>query len=202
MLTVEQVADYFLLQVDEDAGDVMTNLRLQKLVYYAQAWHLAIAEKPLFQDDVEAWVHGPVVPFLYYAYRDYGWQPIPRPDRDAVAMDDQTRELLDEVWDTYGQFSAKALENLTHSEDPWRDARSGYEPGALCREVISQAAMRLYYARSRRASDSTGDDKGEHEDHVNMVRPGFVTRTMFGLQSGTATAENDTAAENRRAAPS
>lgn len=116
MLTVEQVADYFLLQVDEVAGDVMTNLRLQKLVYYAQAWHLAIAEKPLFQDDVEAWVHGPVVPCLYYAYRDYGWQPIPRPDRDAVAMDDQTRELLDEVWDTYGQFSAKALENLTHSE--------------------------------------------------------------------------------------
>lgn len=198
MLTVEQVADYFLLQVDEDAGDVMTNLRLQKLVYYAQAWHLAIVGKPLFQDDVEAWVHGPVVPRLYYAYRDYGWQPIPRPDRDAVAMGDQTRELLDEVWDTYGQFSAKALENLTHSEDPWSDARSGYEPGTLCQEVISKEAMRLYYAKRRRASDPTGDDSSERDNHVNMVRPGFVARTVFGLQSGTATAEDDTAAESRR----
>ena len=56
--TAEQVAEYFLLLVDDDAGDVMTNLRLQKLVYYAQAWRLAILDEALFEDDFEAWVHG------------------------------------------------------------------------------------------------------------------------------------------------
>jgi len=77
--TAEQVAEYFLLLVDEDAGDIMTNLRLQKLVYYAQAWHLAILDEELFEDDCEAWVHGPVIYGLYKTYEGFNWNPIPRP---------------------------------------------------------------------------------------------------------------------------
>ena len=65
MLTAAQVADYFLSLVDEDAGDSMTNLRLQKLLFYAQAWHLALTNRPLFEEDFEAWVHGPVIPSFY-----------------------------------------------------------------------------------------------------------------------------------------
>lgn len=156
MLTAEQVADYFLRLVDEDAGDSISNLKLQKLVYYAQAWHLAITNRPLFSEDIQAWAHGPVIPCLYNKYRDFGWQPIrgqvwepqaiPRPDSEGTAMDEDTAGILDEVWEAYGQFTAKHLEKLTHSEDPWVAARLGYRPGDPCQEVISRDVMRDYYA--------------------------------------------------------
>lgn len=171
MLTAEQVADYFLRLVDEDAGDSISNLKLQKLVYYAQAWHLAITGQPLFADRIEAWVHGPVVPGLYNKYKFFGWEPIrplatprvfsrsfvatgieskvaplPRPDTPLPDIDPQTQEILDDVWDTYGQFTAKRLEELTHSEVPWIDARQGCGPGDLSNAIISHDAMRAYYA--------------------------------------------------------
>jgi len=147
MLTADQVADYFILRVDESSGDVMTNLRLQKLVYYAQAWHLALTGEPLFEDDFEAWVHGPVIPHLYRRFKENGWRPIDRVAASPMPeIDDETRGILEEVWSAYGQFSATRLEELTHGETPWIDARRGYDPGASCSEVISQAAMHDYYA--------------------------------------------------------
>lgn len=159
MLTAEQVADYFLRLVDEDAGDSISNLKLQKLVYYAQAWHLALTGEPLFADCIEAWAHGPVVPGLYQKYRDFGWEPIrnepwepaaiPRPNGDAVEMDDETVDILNEVWEAYGQYSAKRLEELTHSEDPWKNARARRHcgPGDRCDEVITPEEMRAYYSQ-------------------------------------------------------
>ncbi len=150
--TAEQVAEYFLLLVDDDAGDVMTNLRLQKLVYYAQAWHVAILGEELFEDDFEAWVHGPVIPSLYEKYEGSNWTTIPRPTSElTLSINGRSREILDEVWDTYGQFSAKGLENIVRGEDPWIDARRGYGSGDFCREVISKDVMRAYYAERRRA---------------------------------------------------
>jgi len=170
MLTAEQVADYFLRLVDEDSGDSISNLKLQKLVYYAQAWHLAITGEPLFTDRIEAWVHGPVVPSLYSKYKVFGWEPIrplatlqifnrspvavrkeweaaplPRPDTPLPNIDAQTQEILDDVWDAYGQFTAKRLEELTHDEDPWKDLREGCKPGDASNAVISTEAMRAYY---------------------------------------------------------
>jgi len=149
--TAEQVAEYFLLLVDDDAGDVMTNLRLQKLVYYAQAWSLAILDEEIFEDDFEAWVHGPVIPSLYEKYEGSNWNPIPRPTSEiTLSINRRSREILDEVWDTYGQFSAKGLENIVRGEDPWIDARRGCNSGDFCREVISKDVIRAYYAERRR----------------------------------------------------
>lgn len=157
MVTAEQVADYFLRLVDEDAGDSISNLKLQKLVYYAQAWHLAIAGKPLFDDPIHAWAHGPVVPSLYQKYRDFGWKPIheplwepaalPRPD-ETVEMEEETESVLNEVWEAYGQYSAKRLEEITHSEDPWKNARARRDcaPSDRCDEVITREDMKAYYA--------------------------------------------------------
>ncbi len=148
MLTADQVADYFILRVDESSGDVMTNLRLQKLVYYAQAWHLALTGEPLFEDDFEAWVHGPVIPHLYRRFKENGWRAIDRAATSPMPeIDDETRGILEEVWSAYGQFSATHLEELTHGEIPWLDARRGYDAGTSCSEVIPQAAMRDYYAQ-------------------------------------------------------
>ena len=123
MLSCHDVAKYFLSLADEDAGDLISNLKLQKLVYYAQGFHLALYDEPLFEEKIEAWTHGPVAPELYHTYKDYGANAIPRPtDMDFSIYDQHTREFLDEVYQVHGQFSAWKLRNMTHDEPPWKIA--------------------------------------------------------------------------------
>lgn len=146
MIDINQVADYFISRADVEAGDVMTHLKLQKLTYYAQAWNLAITGEPLVGDDFQAWAHGPVAPVLYARFAGYSWNAIPLDAIDGSAeLDDDVTEHLEEIWGAYGQYSAKTLERLTHSEDPWLDARGGIEAVARCTVVIPQEAMRQYY---------------------------------------------------------
>ncbi len=146
MLTAEQAADYLLHMVDVDSGDVMTNLRLQKLLYYAQAWHLAFTAHPLFQEDFEAWTHGPVVRSLYDKFKECEWRSLPVPTDQMPDVLAESRQILDEVWEQYGQFSASYLEELTHQEAPWIEARGDREPGDRCSAIISKDSMRDYYA--------------------------------------------------------
>lgn len=140
---VDAVADYFILQARE-AGDPITPLKLQKLVYYAQAWHLALHGDPLVNDRFEAWVHGPVCPNLYSRFRGYGWQPI-ADEVDAPELAADVVEFLDDVWDAYGSFTAVALERMTHAERPWLDARGGLPADESSNAEIPQKAMRDYY---------------------------------------------------------
>ena len=128
MMSCHDVAQYFLAQIDEDAGDLISNLKLQKLVYYAQGFALALNGKPLFAERIEAWTHGPAVPDLYREFKGYGSRAIPFPSGfEFTDFDAKTRELLDEVYATYGQFSAWKLRDMTHSEPPWRKTPAGEE---------------------------------------------------------------------------
>ena len=142
MLSALKVADYFLGLVDEEAGDSLSNLKLQKLVYYAQGFHLALTGDPLFDDPIEAWEHGPVVPSLYRAFKCYGSGPIPPPDNgiDLDCYPEEVRDLLDEVFQVYGQYSAWKLRNMTHVEPPWVDAHN-VSPST----VIPKEAMKNYF---------------------------------------------------------
>jgi len=138
MLSCFDVADYFLAQQDEDSGDTISNLKLQKLVYYAQGLHLAMYGKPLFAEQIEAWTHGPVVPALYHKYKGSGSGNLPPPDDfDLQKYDKETKEFLDEVYDVFGQFSGWKLRNMTHAEPPWAKAD---KPG-----VISHESMKAYF---------------------------------------------------------
>ena len=121
-LTCFDVADYLLFKLDEEAGDTISNLQLQKLIYYAQGFSLAINHEPLFDENLTAWQHGPVCIPLYNKYKEYGAGAIPVPDEldlDKFSKEDQ--ELLDEVYDVYGQFSAWKLRNMTREEAPWKE---------------------------------------------------------------------------------
>jgi Uncharacterized phage-associated protein len=123
MATALDVARYFLSVNDEDAGEPISHLKLQKLCYYAQGFYLAIYGKPLFPDKIEAWQHGPVVRNLWDEFKQYGSGRIPQPeDFDASVLDEETRDLLDEIFEVYGQFSALKLRNMTHLEPPWSEA--------------------------------------------------------------------------------
>jgi len=121
MNTCFDVANYFLKRQDLDAGDLMSNMKVQKLVYYAQGFNLAITDSPLFAEPIEAWDHGPVCVPLYHEYKQFGSGPIPIPyDADALSIfNAEIHKILDMVHIYYGQFSAWKLRNLTHEEEPW-----------------------------------------------------------------------------------
>ncbi|MDV2504116.1 MAG: DUF4065 domain-containing protein [bacterium] len=141
--TAEKVADY-IIRSAHDSGALITNLKLQKLVYYAQAWHLALFDEPLFDDPIEAWVHGPVVPSIYSKFRNFGWNPIGL-DTDEVDLPEDLQEHIDEVIEVYGGFSGWDLERLTHSEEPWRKARGDLPPDEPSSDEISHEDMKEYY---------------------------------------------------------
>lgn len=149
-ISVHAVADYFIRKVDREAGDDITHFKLQKLLYYAQAWYLAMHDEPLFQAQFEGWVHGPVCREVYERFRHIAWYPIPPEDAisDPAELDDNTRAFLDEVWDSYGQYTAPKLEHMTHEEDPWRKARKGLGPKEEGHNPLDEDSMRHYY-RSR-----------------------------------------------------
>lgn len=120
---IEEVARYFLAKQAPEEGDLISHLKLQKLCYYAQGLSLATRGVPLFKNELEAWLHGPVVPDLYQQYKQYGDGAIPTPeDVDVAAFAQEDRMILDDVYNYYGQFSAWRLRQMTHSEAPWKDA--------------------------------------------------------------------------------
>ncbi|SEN52910.1 Panacea domain-containing protein [Lihuaxuella thermophila] len=145
MASILDVAEYFLSKVDLEAGENMTHLKLQKLCYYAQAWHLAIHDTPLFDEKFQAWAHGPVSPTLYKKYADYKWQPIEIPEYPEYDLSPGQMEFLDDIWNVYGIYDAKYLERLTHQEDPWLNARGNLPEGAYCTNVIDEEDMKRYY---------------------------------------------------------
>ena len=145
-ITAQDVARY-ILAFAHDAGSFISNLKLQKLLYYAQAWHLAIHLKPIFPEKFQAWVHGPVVPSVYREYKSYRWMNI---DSDVAKpeFDEVLSGHLNDVLDEYMGLDAYKLEQLTHMESPWLKARAGRAPDENCSDEIEEAEMiRCYGAR-------------------------------------------------------
>ena len=148
-VTANSVADFFINFAHEH-GDCITNKKLQKLVYYAQAWHLALYDEPLFDDRFEAWIFGPVQPKLYQRFKKYGSDPIaeqpPKPDLPSSVV-----KHLKDVIGVYWDFSAWKLERMVHEEDPWKNARNGLAPDVASKKVISQNDMKQFYKQRLRA---------------------------------------------------
>jgi uncharacterized phage-associated protein len=130
-------------------------LKLHKLVYYSEGWHLAYFERSLIHEDFEAWVHGPVVRSMWDNYKtkcnilvdlhlkDEYNQKI----RNLInqVLNPQQIELLDDVIKEYGNKSSYHLEALSHSEPPWREARNGYPQSQRSEAIISKETMKIYY---------------------------------------------------------
>ncbi|MGD1806882.1 Panacea domain-containing protein [Dapis sp. BLCC M126] len=146
MKSAVDIARYFLCRVDREAGDTISPLKLQKLVYYAQAWSLVFRNKPLFFQDIEAWVYGPAISDVWDEYKPYHYRDIPPPEELIEFAKDEI-EVLEEVWDTYGELSARYLQELTHSETPWRNARKDLEPAQQSNNIISHSDMKAFYSK-------------------------------------------------------
>jgi uncharacterized phage-associated protein len=140
MLTCRQVADYFLALFNNDeAGELISNLKLQKLVYYAQALYLAKYNKPLFENEIEAWAYGYVVPELYKDFKQHGANAIPPPvDFNYSIYDPSEQEILEEVYLNYGQYSAWRLSQITHEEALWNKYKMGENNCVVPKEEIKK----------------------------------------------------------------
>ncbi|MFG6110642.1 Panacea domain-containing protein [Stenotrophomonas nematodicola] len=140
MASVIAVAKFIL----ERTGEVSA-MKLQKLVYYSQAWHMVWEDEPLFDEDFQAWANGPVLPALYARHRGQF-----KVDASVVAdavevMPENAAKNIEKVLGFYGTKSGFWLSNLTHSERPWLEARGETAIGDRSEAVISKAAMAEYY---------------------------------------------------------
>ncbi len=142
MATVFDVAEYILGKL----GSV-TTMKLHKLIYYCQAWSLAWDDEPIFKEDFEAWANGPVCPELFNKHK--GRFSIEKrffkTFTKEVTFSPENIETMDAVIRDYGNKSPQWLSDLTHSEDPWINARKGIAPGASCNNIIEKESMRQYY---------------------------------------------------------
>lgn len=139
-------------------GDTVSHKKLQKLIYYVEAWNLVHLEEPLINEDFEAWVHGPVVPELYQQLKEFGFNQIEVVNDEFDTIDEQIQEiiinnkltenqleLIYSVLNKYGGLSSLELELLSHSESPWIEAREGYAPHQTCNKIITKARMKEFY---------------------------------------------------------
>ena len=139
MASAHDVAAYMLKKQGE-----MTAMKLQKLVYYAQAWSLVWDDEPLFKERIEAWANGPVVPSLYAEHRGQ-FKVLSWEKGDPARLTPTQRESVDAVLGYYGDKPSQWLSDLTHREAPWLDARRGLGPGERGSQEISHASMAEYY---------------------------------------------------------
>lgn len=143
MYTADTIAKWFLARnkYDYDLGftdELISNLKLQKLLYYAQGCVLALTGKPLFQEDIQAWEHGPVVPEIYRKYKEYGRNDIEYDgDFDRDSIDSDINDILESVYNEFGQYSAWKLRNMTHEETPWKSTAKNH--------VISKDIIKKYF---------------------------------------------------------
>ena len=122
----------------------ITAMKLQKLVYYCQAWSLVWDEQPLFQEKIEAWANGPVVRELYDVHKGmYEISSLPHGNPDNLTA--SQKETVIAVLDYYGGKSSQWLSDLTHMEDPWKNARAGLPEGSRSQREITPASMEEYY---------------------------------------------------------
>ena len=135
MASALDVAKYFLNRADE-SDELLSHLKLQKLLYYSQGFKLAIVGPTLFDEEILAWEHGPVVREVWNEYRDHGGGGIPAPG-EVVVFEPTDQEVMDEVWTVFGQFSAWRLREMTHDTPPWANAQRN--------AVIPLEGMRDYF---------------------------------------------------------
>lgn len=147
LCSVEDVARFFIWKANQE-GKPITNKKLQKLLYYAQAWHVTLSEpsEPLFKDEIEAWVHGPAVRRIYLHYKKFGFAPITIEVSEAEVKELKDHGLLNDIWKVYGKYDAEYLEQLTHEEEPWQKARQGLEVNESSDNAISLESMKDYYS--------------------------------------------------------
>ncbi len=157
------IARKILARVDVEHGDTISNLKLQKLLYYVQGFHLAYFGEALFSEDIVAWTYGPVVPVVYDMYKKYRKRDINTAGiSDDLVLEPQEAALFDKVYLEYSRYSAVALMQMTHSSGPWSKHAFG--------EVLPKNEIRDYFMTLQMPNAAIIDDKNRTFDEGYMQR--------------------------------
>ena len=126
---------------NNDAGELVSNLKLQKLLYYQQGFHLAYFGEPLFEEEIEAWLYGPVVPSIYEYFKSYGNKGIEHNGEIITLSGTHEEALFNEVNRIYGNYSAIGLMEMTHQEMPWKTTEVGVG------NIISKDKLKTFFKK-------------------------------------------------------
>lgn len=141
-----------------EKGDTVSHKKLQKLLYYVDAWHLVNFDEPILEENFQAWMHGPVVPELYHQLKEFGFNNIKVINDEEETVDKEIEVIISKnkiedkidfiysVLDNYGSLSSFDLELLSHSEKPWIDARGNCLPHERCTNIITKDSMLEFYS--------------------------------------------------------
>ena len=146
MVDPKNIAKYFILRAYQDGREnEMTNMKVQKLLYYTQCLHLALYEEPLFAEEIQAWRYGPVCPPAYHYYSNFEAKQLPIPQEQNIVnkFTEEIQELLEEVWQYFGEYHAYDLSDKPHLEFPWKKARAGLSSQESSTNPLSLEDMRL-----------------------------------------------------------
>lgn len=146
--TALQIAKYFIKKgMSEKETAKLTNLKLQKILYYAQGWYLANFNRPLFEDPIEAWKYGPAIRSVYQEFKDAGSSvlDVPIADWEINEVDNNTKKFLDDIWEVYKIYSGSDLITLTHTDEPFTEARKNLKEGDDSDIEISKLSMQNFF---------------------------------------------------------
>lgn len=152
MANINQVCDYIILMCCT-GGEQLNLLKLQKLLYYVQAWHLAFKRTPLFEGKFQAWVHGPVNREIYdrFSREKTLYSPVDASNLtsnfDPSSIVEEDRLFIDNVLEVYAPFTGSALEAQAHGEEPWIQARGSCRPSERCERELDENVMAAYYRK-------------------------------------------------------
>jgi uncharacterized phage-associated protein len=136
-----ELSKYIVCKMKE-RGEEINHLKLQKLLYYVQAWHVTFTDKPIIKEEFEAWLHGPVVRKVWDYYKKYSVMIKPlKCEKYNLNLTKEQEEIIEDVLNEYGDKTGYYLECLTHEEKPWREARKRGE-----NSIISCESMKEYYS--------------------------------------------------------
>lgn len=157
MYTATSIANFFIRKGIE-AGRPIDQMKVQKLVYFAHGWYLAITSQPLLTEAIEAWRFGPVIPSLYHSLKHSGNQSITAPidvRKDSTLDDDEleVQAYLNGIWDLYSPFSGIQLSNMTHEEEtPWARIAREFNNQIPADKDIDNEAIKQYFLNQQKAT--------------------------------------------------
>ena len=136
---VLNIANKIIACSDASQGEIISNLKLQKLLYYMQGFFIAVFDKKLFENEIEAWQYGPVVREMYEHFKEFGSGAITlAEDAEISNLSQEDNQLFDDVMEEYGQFSAVKLMNMTHEELPWKKVFNENPQGEISYDLLKE----------------------------------------------------------------
>jgi len=184
MISCLNVAQYFIVRAYQESMEAeMTNMKVQKLLYYAQSLHLAMFDEPLFDEEIQAWRYGPVCPPAYRFYSDFEANQLPIPSQECLLeIPDEKKELLEEIWEYFGGYHAYRLSGMTHVEFPWKKARIGlHSDASSTKPILLEDMKELGYQKL----DVIERDNPAYEPVMSeILKDAFTTQSSTRIGKG------------------